>query len=140
MSGALTFTVGTVLRIRCQHRPIRALAQHTTTRTRTVDAVNLYQILRVKETASPVEIKAAYRRLAKRYHPDVMSGFDDDDDEGRGFMEIQNAYATLSDPMTRACYDLTITKGRRYKAACVLGSGRGRTMSTTRRWETDQCW
>ena len=86
-------------------------------------------MLQVKETASAEEIKAAYRALAKRYHPDV-----DRDGNGNGseFMEIQGAYATLSDPEAKARYDRTI--GR------VVFSPRAGLRVPRRRWETDQCW
>jgi hypothetical protein len=47
-----------------------------------------YEILEVSENASLDEIKAAYRRLAKIYHPDVIRGTGDED----RFMEIANAY------------------------------------------------
>ncbi|KAJ3677561.1 hypothetical protein LUZ60_003285 [Juncus effusus] len=64
---------------------------------------SLYEVLRVKETASRDEIRTAYRSLAKREHPDVKSsgGFEE-------FVEIRRAYETLSDPQARARYDLSI--------------------------------
>ncbi|XP_010272528.1 PREDICTED: chaperone protein dnaJ 11, chloroplastic-like [Nelumbo nucifera] len=115
---------------------IQAFAQ-TATRTR-ADAVkksaNLYQILRVKETASPIEIKAAYRSLAKQYHPDASFSSEPDASD---FIEIHNAYATLSDPMARARYDLSIGSTRRFSYAAAMATG---FSGQTRRWETDQCW
>ncbi|CAK7323846.1 unnamed protein product [Dovyalis caffra] len=71
-------------------------------------ALSLYEILRVNPCASQVEIKTAYRSLAKVYHPDAMFNHDhqqDDDEEqsdGGDFIEIHNAYETLSDPAARA--------------------------------------
>lgn len=97
----------------------------------TVDArkpANLYEVLRIKETASQTEIKAAYRTLAKRFHPDAGS-------DGQDFMEIHEAYATLCDPTARALYDRSIggAAGRfRFSAS--------ENRFQTRRWETDQCW
>ncbi|KAI3953473.1 hypothetical protein MKX01_026879 [Papaver californicum] len=67
---------------------------------------SLYEILRVKENASAVEIKTAYRSLAKRVHPDVFTS----ESDSRDFMEIHKAYTTLSDPTARANYDLSITR------------------------------
>lgn len=93
-----------------------------------------YQLLRVKETASQIEIKAAYRTLAKQYHPDAVSSSSDRD--AQGFIEIHNAYETLSDPVARAHYDLSIgatTPARPYRYAAGFPS-------PTKRWETDQCW
>ncbi|XP_018828037.2 chaperone protein dnaJ 11, chloroplastic-like [Juglans regia] len=96
-----------------------------------------YQLLRVKVTASQTEIKAAYRNLAKQYHPDAVVGSSADRD-ARDFIEIHNAYTTLSDPVARARYDLTIG------AINIAHSCPYRYMagfpSPTRSWETDQCW
>src|SRR5262245_3214442 len=61
-----------------------------------------YRMLGVTETASANEIKKAYRKLAKRYHPDVTGG--DKAKEAR-FKEISEAYETLGDDKKRAAYD-----------------------------------
>lgn len=61
-----------------------------------------YQILGVPRKASLAEIKKAYRKLARKYHPDLNPG--DKAAEAR-FKEIQEAYAVLSDPKKRAQYD-----------------------------------
>lgn len=106
----------------------------TTSRVDTRKPADLYEILRVKKTASPVDIKTAYRSLAKQYHPDAAAASESD---GRDFIAIHNAYATLSDPMARAQYDLSISAGRRFSYVAGNRPGFGRQ---TRRWETDQCW
>ncbi|XP_043689581.1 chaperone protein dnaJ 11, chloroplastic [Telopea speciosissima] len=98
-------------------------------------AANLYEVLRVKETASQVEIKTAYRSLAKLYHPDAASS----DSDARDFIEIHNAYSTLSDPTARARYDLSIAVRRRRFSSSSSASP-GFVVDRTRRWETDQCW
>lgn len=60
-----------------------------------------YEILGVSKNASTEEIKKAYRRLAKKYHPDLAKGNADE----QKFKEISNAYATLSNPEKRKQYD-----------------------------------
>jgi len=62
-----------------------------------------YEILGVPRNASQEEIKRAYRRLAKKYHPDAYKG--DKKEAERRFREIAEAYEVLSDPEKRAQYD-----------------------------------
>ena len=62
---------------------------------------DLYEILGVRRDATPNEIKAAYRRLARELHPDVNG---DPADQER-FKEITGAYEILSDPSKRQRYD-----------------------------------
>ncbi len=66
-----------------------------------------YDILGVSPDAAPDEIRAAYRRLAKQYHPDVNP----DPGAGERFIAIQQAYETLIDPDARARYDLALRGG-----------------------------
>jgi len=61
-----------------------------------------YQILGVSRTASEKEIKQAYRRLARQYHPDLNPG---DKSAEAKFKEINAAYEVLSDPEKRKKYD-----------------------------------
>ncbi|WP_119677439.1 DnaJ C-terminal domain-containing protein [Indioceanicola profundi] len=61
-----------------------------------------YQILGVGRTASAEEIKQAYRRLAKQYHPDLNPGRTDIELK---FKEANSAYSLLSDPEKRARFD-----------------------------------
>lgn len=63
-----------------------------------------YQLLGVPFTASEAEIKAAYRRLALRWHPDRNGG---DAAAEAQFKGLNEAYQTLGDPERRARYDLT---------------------------------
>ncbi|XP_071702879.1 uncharacterized protein [Rutidosis leptorrhynchoides] len=98
--------------------------------------MSLYDVLNVNHTATPSQIKSAYRSLAKRYHPDASYSKQNDD---RDFIEIQNAYATLSDPTSRALYDLKLSTGiERRSGGLYAGNSYG--YYTGRRWETDQCW
>lgn len=60
-----------------------------------------YQILGVNKSASDSEIKKAYLKLAKKYHPDVNKGADAE----KKFKEISHAYDILKDPQKKAAYD-----------------------------------
>ena len=66
-------------------------------------AEDFYEVLGVKRDASDAEIKKAYRRLAKQYHPDAN---DQSPQAEARFKEVNEAYATLSDPEKRQQYDL----------------------------------
>lgn len=71
---------------------------------------DFYEILDVPLTASFDEIKRAYRRLAKKYHPDVSS----EENAEEHFKDIQQAYSTLKNPIERGHYDqMRAEAGRR---------------------------
>ena len=60
-----------------------------------------YAILGVERSASEQDIKNAYRKLARKYHPDVSK----EPDAEERFKDVAEAYQTLKDPETRAAYD-----------------------------------
>ena len=61
-----------------------------------------YQVLGVKKTASEAEIKSAFRKLAKKYHPDSNK---DDPKAQERFNEANNAYEIVGDKDKRAQFD-----------------------------------
>ncbi len=93
-----------------------------------------YDVLGIKRNAKPEEIKKAYRRLARKYHPDVNPG--DKASEDR-FKLTTEAHDVLSDPKKRKVYDQFlftnnceqfarfVTEGQKYStqmaAAVVVG-------------------
>ena len=64
--------------------------------------IDYYKILGVTKTTTEKEIKTAYRKLARKYHPDVNP---DNKDAEMKFKEINEANEVLSDPENRKKYD-----------------------------------
>ena len=85
-----------------------------------MDFKDYYSTLGVAKTASQKDIKGAYRKLARRHHPDVNQG--DTSAEGR-FKEINEAYEVLGDPDKRKKYDELGANWRQYEQAGAQGAG-----------------
>ncbi|WP_338821491.1 DnaJ domain-containing protein [Bradyrhizobium septentrionale] len=66
--------------------------------------IDLYAVLGVTRDADPEVIRAAYRALAKKYHPDASK--DESQDGISRFRLISDAHTVLSDPKMRSAYDL----------------------------------
>ncbi|KAA8527906.1 hypothetical protein F0562_035225 [Nyssa sinensis] len=75
-----------------------------------VEMMSFYELLGIPETGTLVEIKQAYKQLARKYHPDV-SPPDRVDEYTQRFIRVQEAYETLSDPRQRALYDRDMARG-----------------------------
>lgn len=97
--------------------------------------IDYYKVLGVKTNASQAEIKSAYRKLARKSHPDVNS----DSEAGRQFALLSKAYHTLSNPQERAYYNdqLNNQKNRSYS---ILDSNnphakRARNLAVQAKWD-----
>eukprot|EP01018_Ginkgo_biloba_P025512 Gb_09162 [translate_table: standard] len=108
-------------------KPTRLEGGHMRART-------LYEVLGISQGATTEDIKAASRRLARQFHPDVCVSPEE---------KHRNAYSTLSIPHGRAQYD------RRLFAQMQSSNGHTwhyrratdyRSNKMGRNWETDQCW
>src|SRR3954466_1163320 len=71
--------------------------------------MDLYIILGLERGATPNDVKRAYKRLARKFHPDINPG---DQVAAAQFRQISEAYETLSDPDRRRRYDATGTVAR----------------------------
>jgi len=94
-----------------------------------------YQVLGVKRSATATEIKSAYRRLARKRHPDVNRG---SEKAARDFALLSLAYHTLIDPQERAFHDQQLDKGRDNPS--ILNSDnphaqRARNIAAQARWD-----
>jgi len=67
-----------------------------------MDFVDYYKILGLDRTATPKDIKSAYRKLARKYHPDLNPN---DKDAKKNFQQINEANEVLTDPVKRKKYD-----------------------------------
>ena len=82
---------------------------------------NYYDILGVDKKASEADIKKAYRKLVRQYHPDINDSPDADAKMG----EINNAYETLKDAEKRAQYDLMLDNPYMGQGFGGMGGGMG---------------
>src|SRR5512133_933918 len=79
-----------------------------------------YEILGIKRDAKPDEIKKAYRRLARKYHPDVNPG---DKAAEERFKAMSEAHDVLSDPQKRSVYDRFGQYSENLADAAARGAG-----------------
>src|SRR6266545_8116003 len=94
-----------------------------------------YQVLGIKQSASAPEIKSAYRKLARKRHPDVNRG---SEKAAREFALLSLAYHTLIDPQERAFHDQQLTKQK--NGTSILDSDnphaqRVRNIAAQARWD-----
>ena len=84
-----------------------------------------YEILQVDKQASEADLKSAFRKMAKKFHPDRNQG---DEDSEKRFKEVGEAYEVLKDPQKRAAYD------QYGHAAFEGGMGGARRTGRSRLW------
>ena len=94
-----------------------------------------YQVLGIKQTATATEIKSAYRKLARKHHPDVNR---ESERAAREFALLSLAYHTLIDPQERAFHDQQLKKARNGNS--ILESDnphaqRARNIAAQARWD-----
>ncbi|GMH24558.1 hypothetical protein Nepgr_026401 [Nepenthes gracilis] len=103
---------------------------------------SLYEVLGISTRATEQEIKAAYRRLARTFHPDVAAG-GKEWSAADMFMRIHSAYSTLIDSEKRAKYDEMIFRRIRLHGSLSGISAPDPSIVCRyprRNWESDQCW
>jgi len=93
--------------------------------------VNYYQTLKVSPKATNAEIKSAYRRLARKIHPDVNTT--DAQTASGDFAKIAKAYEILGNPQTRAAYDRQLLNAQ-YKNSSDSDSVFTSENAHARRW------
>lgn len=95
-----------------------------------------YKILGVKRSASKLEVKSAYRKLARKRHPDVNGG---SESAARDFALLSKAYQVLMDPQERAYYDEKLA-ARANSGYSILHSNnrhamRARNLTVQAKWD-----
>jgi hypothetical protein len=99
--------------------PEAALKRWFAVETKPGDEATLYNVLGIKQLATDTEVRSAYRRLARQWHPDVCK----EPDAHEQFIRIQRAYEVLKDPRLRARYDAGLQLEQAAKSAEQQWSG-----------------
>ena len=97
--------------------------------------IDYYRILGVKPNASQTEIKSAYRKLARKSHPDLNPN----SEAGKQFALVSKAYHTLIDPQERVYYDEQL-KAQKNRSYSILNSNnphakRARNLAVQAKWD-----
>ncbi len=95
-----------------------------------MDGANYYEVLEISRYANQLEIKSAFRRLARRYHPDRNSTVSDDI-----MKNINIAFEILSDPGKRQQYDESLAGERPRKLDRTDQNREGNSTSNQNNWQ-----
>lgn len=98
--------------------------------------INYYDILEISESASDEVIKAAYKALVKKYHPDVYIG--DATVREKNMSEINVAYSVLSNATKKCIYDEELRKNSGYKQSNSSQDQAGNGMSNNSCYDADK--
>ncbi|GLJ08241.1 hypothetical protein SUGI_0084690 [Cryptomeria japonica] len=98
----------------------------------------LYEVLGLSRGATAQDIKRAYRKMARQFHPDTAAYSQGKNISTEMFVQIHNAYAVLSKAEDRAQYDRQLEMQQR--RTWNRGAYREPRGHVVRNWETDQCW
>ena len=93
-----------------------------------MDYIDYYSVLGISKTASPEEIKKAYRKLARQHHPDLNP---DNKEAHKKFQQINEANEVLSDPEKRKKYD---QYGKDWKHAEQFEQARSSQQGSQQQW------
>ncbi|CAN1131091.1 Chaperone protein dnaJ 20, chloroplastic [Linum perenne] len=97
--------------------------------------VTFYDLLGIPTTATASEIKQAYKKLARKYHPDV-SPPEKLEEHTKHFLRVHEAYETLSDYETIAKYDRDLACGFHFRSPAGMPFTK-RKMYTLEKWEIE---
>ncbi|KVI12290.1 DnaJ domain-containing protein [Cynara cardunculus var. scolymus] len=98
------------------------------------DKETLYDLLGISETGTISEIKKAYKQMALKYHPDV-SPPDRTEEYTVRFIQVREAYETLSDPEARSMYDMSVANGLPSAFSGKRGTRSDPGSDAKRRWK-----
>ena len=98
---------------------------------------NYYNILEITKDASDEEVKKAYKKMAKKCHPDKNR--DNQEDATSKFKQISEAYQVLSDAETRRMYDWNVEEKNHYSNNYGFSSEEGKNRRECRYFKNGHC-
>ena len=96
-------------------------------------AVDYYEVLEISPSAKPDQVRSAYYRLAKRFHPDANGRGVESDPGHERFLAIQKAYEVLGDAVARSAYDEQLESSRRPSGGTAAANADSKASETAAR-------